>query len=83
MIIGFNLIFIKNLINPILKMTIKKNHNKNKFFRQNKKIVIVCVIIFFLSLALVLINILIRWLINLTNLAENMNNIDNKDPIND
>ena len=44
---------------------------------------IVCVIIFFLSLALVFIDILIRPLINLTNLAEKMNNIDNKDPIND
>ena len=54
-----------------------------KSFRQNKKIVIVCVIIFFLSLALVFIDILIRPLINLTNLAEKMNNIDNKDPIND
>ena len=36
-----------------------------------------------MSLALILINILIRPLINLTNLAEKMNNIDNKDPIND
>ena len=44
---------------------------------------IVCVIIFFLSLALVFIDILIRPLIKLTNLAEKMNNIDSKDPIND